>query len=313
MNIEQEHGHIVSFINGFESIVKQHQFKHYVDVGGVESYAVGVMRAEGVSVDLITGAENFISNGIKKLWEMVSNFAKNVWGYFFGSEKKAETAVKEAEDVKKVSAEVKSAVSSGKATTPPPPSAPPAEITKHYANIAKINKHALALSALMAKATTYFDPEQDIMSSMEQMKRELLPKAEGRIASILSDLAGAGTKMGVSMAALNNIQNEFKAYQVPQGNRVDTAALTKLLTLVNGYSGATKLAVENTKDFLSICSTLVAEVKNQGSMDEQLAGRILRMIQISQAKGAGKLKRFCRRIEEIKTECDILHSLVFSK
>lgn len=313
MNIEQEHGHIVSFINGFESIVKQHQFKHYVEVGGVESYAIGVMRAEGESVDLIIGAENFISNGIKKLWEMVSNFSKSVWAYFFGSEKKAETAVKETEEIKKVSAEVKTAINSSKVLEPPAPSAPPAEMTKHYSNIAKINKHALALSALMEKVTTYFDPEQDILGAVEQVKRELVPKAEGRIAGIMKDLVGSGAKMGTSMAALNSIQNTFKAYQVPQGNRADKSSMINLITLVNGYSGAAKVAIENTKDFLNICSSLVAELKNQGSMDEQLAGHMLRILQIAQAKGAGKLKRFCRRIEEIKTECDIIHSLVSSK
>ena len=126
MNIDQEHSHIVSFINGFESIVKQHQLKHYVDVGGVESYTIGVMRAEGESVDLVIGTENFISNGIKKLWEMVSNFSKSVWAYFFGSEKKAETAVKETEEIKKVSAGVKTAVNSSKVLALPAPSAPPA-------------------------------------------------------------------------------------------------------------------------------------------------------------------------------------------
>ena len=313
MNIDQEHSHIVSFINGFESIVKQHQLKHYVDVGGVESYTIGVMRAEGESVDLVIGTENFISNGIKKLWEMVSNFSKSVWAYFFGSEKKADTAVKETEQIKKVSAEVKTAVNSSKVLALPAPSAPPSEITQHYSNIARINKHVLALSALMEKVTTYLDPEQDINAAVEQVKRELVPKAEGRMAGIMNDLVGSGTKMGTSMVALKNIQNDFKAYQVPQGNRVDKSSMINLITLVNGYSGAAKVAIENTKDFLSICSSLVAEVKNQGSMDEQLAGRMLRIIQISQAKGAGTLKRFCRRIEEIKTECDIIHSLVSAK
>lgn len=311
MDIEQEHAHIVNFINGFESIIKQNTFKHYIEVGGVESYTVGVMTAEGTAVNLITGAENFISDGVKKLWEMVSNFFKGIWNFFFGSEKKADQAVKQTEEITKTNNEVKSAINSGKVS--PPQTQTSDDMARHYANVARINKHAIKLSELLKKATTYIDSDANMVDAMKQAKDELLPAVHGRMITLLNNLTTSGEKFNNAMAELDDIQNKVKAYQVPQGNRIDTATLSNILSMVNSYSTSAKKAMGELKEFLAGCGELITEVKNQGSLPKALATRILRILQITQSKMAGKLKRFCARIQEIKDECDTLHKLIVEK
>lgn len=311
MNIEQEHAHIVNFINGFESIVKQNKFKHYIEVGGIESYTIGVMTAEGTAVDLITGAENFISNGVKKLWEMVSNFFKGIWNFFFGSEKKAEKAVTQTEEISKTSDEVKSAISAGKVA--PPPTQTSEDMSKHYAKVARINKHVIKLNELLQKATTYIDSDASMVDAIKQMKDELVPNVTGRMANLLGELAITGEKFNNAIAELDVVQTSVKGYKVPEGNRLDAATLNSILSMVNRHSSAAKKTIRELKLFLEGCGELITEVKNNGGMPDVLASRILRMLQITQAKMAGKLKRLCSRIQEIKNECDALHKLIVEK
>lgn len=100
--IEQDSAHIESFINGFESIIKQKSRNGFVDIGGCETYTTGVMLANGVKFqDTYDGFENFIAEGIKKLWEMVSSFFKGIWNFFFGSEKTAAKSKVDADDLLK--------------------------------------------------------------------------------------------------------------------------------------------------------------------------------------------------------------------
>lgn len=82
---KNESEHIRSFVNGFESITQQFRCGDKMEIGGCEAYAVGVFSASGMpTIPAQGGFENFVVNGIKKLYEMVKTFLAGVWNFFFG-------------------------------------------------------------------------------------------------------------------------------------------------------------------------------------------------------------------------------------
>lgn len=98
---KNESEHIRSFVNGFESMTLQFRCGSEMEIGGCEAYAVGVFSASGMpTVPVQGGFENFVVNGLKKLYEMVKAFLAGVWNFFFGKTRWAietKTNIKTAE------------------------------------------------------------------------------------------------------------------------------------------------------------------------------------------------------------------------
>lgn len=101
LEMENESEHIRSFVNGFESIAQQFRCGSKMQIGGCESYAVGVLSASGLqSIPVQGGFENFVVNGLKKLFEMIKSFLSRIWNFFFGKTRWAietKTNIKTAE------------------------------------------------------------------------------------------------------------------------------------------------------------------------------------------------------------------------
>ena len=105
--------HVENFSEGFESIIAQYRSKGFVDYSGNESYAVGVLKANGYNKGIEHGFENFITSGLSKLWEMIKSMCKSIWEFFFGrkdsndtsspedDKKAAENIVKKVEKIEK--------------------------------------------------------------------------------------------------------------------------------------------------------------------------------------------------------------------
>lgn len=83
--LKSEENNITKFVNGFESIIRQKASNTSVIIGGVESHTTGIMRAEGIGYNQYAGHENFVTEGIKKLYDMIVYFLKSVWNFFFGN------------------------------------------------------------------------------------------------------------------------------------------------------------------------------------------------------------------------------------
>lgn len=99
--IDSESDHIINFINGFESMISQYRERGDIyDQTGFESYTKGVMRANNLPLTPNAGFENFVTKGLSKLWEMVKNFFKNVFGFFFGKENKAKKIEENNKEIK---------------------------------------------------------------------------------------------------------------------------------------------------------------------------------------------------------------------
>lgn len=98
---QSESEHIRSFVQGFESISQQFRCGSKMEIGGCEAYAVGVFSASGMeSIPVVGGFENFVTNGLKKLYEMVKAFLAGVWNFFFGKTRlgvETKTNIKTAE------------------------------------------------------------------------------------------------------------------------------------------------------------------------------------------------------------------------
>lgn len=99
--LTNESEHIRSFVDGFESIAQQYRCNGAVQIGGCEAYAGGVFSASGMETMPVQGGfENFVTNGLKKLYEMVKAFLAGVWNFFFGKTRwgiETKTNIKTAE------------------------------------------------------------------------------------------------------------------------------------------------------------------------------------------------------------------------
>lgn len=95
--------HIENFCAGFESIIDQYLNKGtQVEIGGCESYTTAVMKANDLNWDATKGLEGFLGDGIKKIYEMIKNFFKGIWNFFFGSSKVVSDAKKNADDIETI-------------------------------------------------------------------------------------------------------------------------------------------------------------------------------------------------------------------
>ena len=95
--IESDLQHIDNFVEGFESIINQYRSKGMVNYSGFESYTIGVMKANSLTTNVYNGFENFITDGIKKLWEMIKNMCKSIYQFFFGGKNDENKEIKEEE------------------------------------------------------------------------------------------------------------------------------------------------------------------------------------------------------------------------
>ena len=91
--------HVECFSEGFESIIKQYRSKGLVDYSGNEGYCIGVMKANGYNKGIEHGFENFITAGLKKLWETIKGMCRAIYEFFFGS-KSGDDQCSPSEDVK---------------------------------------------------------------------------------------------------------------------------------------------------------------------------------------------------------------------
>lgn len=81
---EAENEHLSKMVDGVESIINQFTSGSMVQIGGVEAYSIGVMKADNLQWDIHRGYEGFISDAAKKLYEMIANMLKAIKAYFFG-------------------------------------------------------------------------------------------------------------------------------------------------------------------------------------------------------------------------------------
>lgn len=82
--LESDSIHVIRFIDGFESIALQLADSGKVALSGCESYTIGVLKANDIKFSPYMGSENFIIEGAKKLYEMITALCKNIWNFFFG-------------------------------------------------------------------------------------------------------------------------------------------------------------------------------------------------------------------------------------
>lgn len=76
--------HVEKFAAGVESILSQYRAKGSVSYVGSESYTVGIFKAGGLQWNINSGLENFITDGLKKLMDMIKQMCRSIWNYFFG-------------------------------------------------------------------------------------------------------------------------------------------------------------------------------------------------------------------------------------
>lgn len=308
IDIESDHQHIMSFIDGFESMIKQYRENGSVNIGGMEGYSVGVLRANSLQYDVTKGFENFIVDGIKKLCEMISDFFKAIWNFFFGSDKKAAKAEEDAKETKVKVSKVKKAVNET-------PSNPSTDID--YSRIKKINAHGKRIKELLDKVLRYMEGSDQASKHFEEAAGNLdsgeLPP---EYAKIFEKLKSVSLKIKKDCDKLNTIAPKIKELKVPEGNRLDKSATSKILSLVDSYMIASIDAISSSRALLTECENsydLVFKiVKGEGFNDEQ--GRsFLRVIQIGQKVFASRLKWMTRTVTDIKTEIDSLNILLEKK
>lgn len=96
--IEMSAHDIQKYIQGFESALLA------INIGSSQTTKGKMVLAltgyESATMDHY-GKENFIRKGLESLWKMVSDFFKKVWGWFFGTGKKAQ------ENDKKIKSDIK--------------------------------------------------------------------------------------------------------------------------------------------------------------------------------------------------------------
>lgn len=101
--INNEADHIENFCAGFESIISQYLNKGtQVEIGGCEAYTTTIMKANNLNWDATQGLEGFLGDGIKKIYEMIKNFFKGIWNFFFGPSKAAQTAKNDADEISEI-------------------------------------------------------------------------------------------------------------------------------------------------------------------------------------------------------------------
>ena len=98
--IDSDAEHIEKFVSGFESIIAQYTDNGLVGFAGNESYAVGVLKASSAHFNIHKGFENFITDGAKKIYDMIVSFFKSIYEFLFGKEKKIEGTQKNFDKVK---------------------------------------------------------------------------------------------------------------------------------------------------------------------------------------------------------------------
>lgn len=100
---ENEADSIENFCAGFESIINQYQRNGaQVQIGGCEAYTTSIMKTNGLNWDATQGFEGFLGDGIKKIYEMIKNFFKGIWNFFFGPSKAAQTAKADADEIESI-------------------------------------------------------------------------------------------------------------------------------------------------------------------------------------------------------------------
>lgn len=307
MDLELENDHVMNFLNGFESIVKQAKYRGIAEIGGCETYTVGVMRAEGIGWSGISGQENFISESVKKLWEMVNNFFKGVWNFFFSAEKVADKAEEKAKETVKIADKVESAVSKISDTPPKETSA-----TKHYSNIEAINKKSAEISKHLLEIVRYVGDSDgkylaDCATNLKGASNELdiSDKIKGLVNSAITRVAA------VSDAELKMITElkKVKEYKVPTGNRVDKSAVKTMISLVGIFNGKYIVYSGVCRAFFRDVEKLLEALKEEG---EEI-GKLLRQVQIGQAVIARKMKFLIARVKKTNDDLHKLDELVESK
>lgn len=304
--IEQDSAHIESFINGFESIIKQKSRNGFVDIGGCETYTTGVMLANGVKFqDTYDGFENFIAEGIKKLWEMVSSFFKGIWNFFFGSDKKLENAKKDAKEIPSQTntianriAEVSKKLESSDA------------LKEHYDRVAKINAHRKRISELLKKSTKYFSPDElgsnDFKSEVQQMAGSDIPQG---IQDKIKRISQIQTRIGEKLKSSIGLKERIEAYQVPQGLRLDRSELDKLLQLVNEYAKDTTEQTDLIKETFTLSGEVIKDLESKLGGGDGVK-TILRIFQATNKKIGLKLKFYVNTINAIKEELNKLDKML---
>lgn len=305
MNIESENDHIVKFIDGFESIIKQHKFRHLVDIGGTESYTVGVMHAEGVRADFVLGTENFITSGLAKLWEMVSNFVKGITGYFFSGERKAEKAKETANEIVKEVEETKKALNSRPSTpTPPAPATtkpaannksqstpnPANAMAAEYTRIENINKQAGILKTQLEKAGAVWIVGVGDDGVKDLLKGHSIESLPSSVKSKIDAMVSAESKFNDIASQHRKIIERLDAHKVPEGNRLDKSALTAILDLAADYSKSVKSVFDEVKRFIDASSSVVDSLKGLHDVDEKEIAFVLKQLQKTNTVSGIRLK-----------------------
>lgn len=99
--LDSEVEHINNYVTGFESIITQYRNCGVIRFNGFENYTLAIHKANELTLSPSAGMENFITDAVKKLWEMIKSFFRGIKEFFFGKDKKVEEtkdAVKEFEN-----------------------------------------------------------------------------------------------------------------------------------------------------------------------------------------------------------------------
>lgn len=317
MELEIQHDHIMKFIDGFESILKQNKFKHYVEVGGVESYSISSLHAEGIKCDLVNGFENFVTDGLKKLADMVLGFLKTVKEYFFGRDAKVASTEKKAEAIKTETKEIvvklhgidKNGPHTTTITTTSQSSGE--DVKKHYAKIDRINNYGKKLSDLIAKTKNYFTGAENLIQAISSASEEGGKTLGGSPATLnaIKNLKQDIEKFDEYTIAAKRSLEKFQAYEIPTGNRMDLNALDKILALNADLVYTIKTQMNRLQSVLNISTTITKSIDADGG-DAETKKNTLRFLQLVNKRISARMNNFIKLTDQIKTVVGDLNEIL---
>lgn len=308
--INNEAQHIENFCAGFESIIVQYRNNGtQVEIGGCEAYTTTVMKANDLNWDATKGLEGFLGDGIKKIYEMIKNFFKGIWNFFFGSSKVVSDAKKNADDIETILKDSN---------------------FKRSLNESLANA-SLSMDLAMQKArrngTNLDQLEADLKKDREASK--MIDNAVGRIGAVFSykietEHANAGKyrdeldKFGNTMLELLGTSYSYSAYR----KLSEGFSEISLATIRTNYSttraegivalvAAAKVALVNSESALKELERTVEGIRHKAEKEktrdtEYKAQQALRLVNLAMRRTAHILTVLAKNIKIINEQTEII-------
>lgn len=310
---ENEGQHIDNFCAGFESIIDQYVNKGtQVVISGCESYTTSVMKANGLTPDTTGGLENFITDGLKKIYEMIKNFFKGIWNFFFGPSKTAQNAKKDAEEISDI---LKDTSFKKKFEEDMKEYAPLFTVDfktersnsnvwdKFNADQKKDIESYKLIDNAVNRLKQYFDLHKEAGKGISSAARTDLNKYRTKMTELLGGDAPKFTDYDKMMGSITAIQ-------------VDVANLKYNMGLANGFTSmvneakkAMELAERTFKEFERSVELIKHKAERQKNRDvEYAAQQALRLTNIAMQRSAHVLSVLARNLKIVKEQMDDIKS-----